>query len=287
MVDYWLSGKPLGKALEGMPFNLWRQGQHGDLPAYATDPAGFDIFLPPSRLDETDEYAGGDPYGVDELLTSPFHRARIDSAIELTQRAAASLPSPTILDLGCGEGHLLRRIGQAIPGAKLVGLDYSRSAIANARKVVPQAQLLVADANQAPFPDRSFDVVLCTNLWEHVEAPIALARDVRRILTTTGQLILSTPARYRFQNLRRVLAGDSVGFMSSMHVTEYSVGQVKEMLAFAGFAVLEVHAPDITRHFAGAPRRAVMRLADLALKAVRSHHVLEPTFFVTATPRTS
>ena len=286
MVDYWLSGKPLGKALQGVPLDTWMR-RPGGAHAYATDPAGFDIFLPAERLDQTDEYATGDPYGAEETLKSPFHRVRIESAIQLAQRAALDAPSASILDLGCGEGHLPRRIGEVIPNAKLVGLDYSRTAIANARKVVPQAQLVVADANEPPFADRSFDVVLCTNLWEHVEAPITLAREMRRLLTPNGQLVLSTPARYRFQNLRRILVGRPVDFMSRMHVTEYSVGQVKEMLGFAGLDVLEVHAPDIMRHFARAPRRAVVRLADLALKAVGSHHVLEPTFFVRDNCRTA
>jgi len=285
MVDYWLAGTTAGKALGGVPFNLWVQGlTQGETP-FATDAAGFDVFLTPERLDQTDEYAAGDPYGVDQTLTSQFHRARIDSAIQQTLAAVGDAGSATILDLGCGEGHLLRRLAEALPSATLVGLDYSRSAILNARKLVPQAQLLVADANEAPFADRSFDIVLCTNLWEHVDAPVALARRIQRMLRPSGQLILSTPARYRFQNLRRVLSGKSVDFMSKMHVTEYSVGQVKEMLRFAGLEVLEVHAPEITRHFARAPRRGVMHLVNFALKAVGSHHVLEPTFFVRATPR--
>jgi SAM-dependent methyltransferase len=282
-VDYQVAGKPAGKALEGAPLDAWLRGR-ADLP-YATDPAGFDVFLPPEQLDRTDEYATGDPYGVDETLSSPFHRGRIDAALEQTLLAVGGARSPVVLDLGCGEGHLLRRVGEAIPGAVLVGLDYSRSAIARAKQIAPGAQLVVADANQCPFPDQSFDVVLCTNLWEHVDAPVALARGIRRLLKPGGQLILSTPARYRLQNLRRVLAGNTVGFMSPMHVTEYSVGQVKEMLAFAGLDIVELHAPRISRHFARAPRRAVMRLAELALGTVGSHHVLEPTFFVRATPR--
>ena len=280
MVSYWTPGLHGGKPPQAVPFAAWSEASASG--AFAEHPSGFDVFLPPEALPAADEYAKGDPYGVDASLSSPFHRGRLETAERLALAAVEGVSRPALLDLGCGGGHLLAKLSERLPAAELVGLDYSLSAIAEARRVAPRAQLVVADALAAPFPDASFDAVLCTNLWEHVDSPIALARCMHRILKPGGQLILSTPSRYRFQNLRRALRGREMGFMSKMHVTEYTVGQVVEMLRFTSFEVVELTAPDIARHFAGLPRRVVTALLEKALRTIRSHHVLEAALFVRA-----
>lgn len=280
MVAYWTPELAHGEQPASIPFERWKDAWSTG--SFAQHPAGFEVFLPPARLPSADEYAEGDPYGVDAELSSPFHRARLDTAKRLTLAAAQGLSAPAVLDLGCGGGHLLARLAALIPTAQLVGLDYSLSAIAEARRVVPSAQLVVADALEPPFPSGTFDAVLCTNLWEHVDSPVALARSMHRVLKPGGQLVLSTPSRYRFQNLRRALRGRDMAFMSTMHVTEYSVGQVLEMLRFTQFELIEHVAPQVSRHMAGRPRRLITSLLETALRSVGSHHVLEPTVFVRA-----
>lgn len=52
---------------------------------------------------------------------------------------------------------------------------------------------IVSPANDIPVPDGSFDVVLCTEVLEHVSDPIAVAREFARIVAPGGQLILTAP----------------------------------------------------------------------------------------------
>ena len=49
------------------------------------------------------------------------------------------------------------------------------------------------DATSIPVPDGSFDVVLCTEVLEHVPEPIAAVREFARILAAGGRLILTAP----------------------------------------------------------------------------------------------
>jgi len=53
----------------------------------------------------------------------------------------------------------------------------------------------VSDISQIPVPDRSFDVVLCTEVLEHVPEPVAAIREISRILRPGGRLLLTAPQR--------------------------------------------------------------------------------------------
>lgn len=67
-------------------------------------------------------------------------------------------PGASILDVGCGKGFLLYDFTQAVPGAKVAGIDVSRYAVENAKEeVLPFLQ--VGRAEKLPYPDKSFDLV--------------------------------------------------------------------------------------------------------------------------------
>ena len=51
----------------------------------------------------------------------------------------------------------------------------------------------VSDAKSIPVPDASFDAVLCTEVLEHVPEPIAVVRELGRILAPGGRLLLTAP----------------------------------------------------------------------------------------------
>jgi ubiquinone/menaquinone biosynthesis C-methylase UbiE len=52
---------------------------------------------------------------------------------------------------------------------------------------------IVSDAKAIPVPDAGFDVVLCTEVLEHVPEPIAVVRELGRIVAPGGRLILTAP----------------------------------------------------------------------------------------------
>jgi protein-L-isoaspartate(D-aspartate) O-methyltransferase len=67
-----------------------------------------------------------------------------------------------ILDVGCGKGFLLYDLQQVIPGLEIVGTDISIYAIENAKEEI-RSSLQVCHANQLPFADNSFDLVISIN----------------------------------------------------------------------------------------------------------------------------
>jgi len=68
-------------------------------------------------------------------------------------------PGDSVLDVGCGKGYLLYDLTQVVPGLKVSGIDISEYAIKNAKDEV-KPFLQVGEAQNLPFPDNSFDLVI-------------------------------------------------------------------------------------------------------------------------------
>jgi SAM-dependent methyltransferase len=98
-----------------------------------------------------------------------------------------------VLDAGCGRGRtfLYRR---RLPSVRVVGLDLSPHARDN-----PNVDSQVRGTVETlPFPDASFDAVLCTHVAEHLPHPEAAFGEMARVLRPGGRLLLLTPNRRHY-----------------------------------------------------------------------------------------
>ncbi len=251
---------------------------------FARHPSGFNIFLAPDKLLASDEYLESDPYTVEENINSEFHTHRFEVTLELVREAVSSIKgAPKILDLGCGQGHITEKIREAFSDGEVTGLDYSVSAIEYAHKHFPKNDFSVGDAYHCPYTDGYFDIVVCNNIWEHVPDPLYLLSRIKRSIKSGGYLIVSTPSRYRVINLVRILRGQKIVFMSQHHVTEYTVGQVKEQLAYGGFDVRRVASRSVS--LLSKKGNFAKYIFTKLVKSLRSHHQLGPTVFYLAQER--
>lgn len=129
------------------------------------------------------------------------HRYRADDAGEgqyagwLAGLAERLPPGGAVLDLGCGAGVPVAR-ALAAAGFAVTGVDLSQVQVERARRLVPGARFLRADATQVEFPAGSFEAVVCLYTLIHLpldEQPALLGRvaDWLRpggwLLATTGQ----------------------------------------------------------------------------------------------------
>lgn len=251
--------------------------ENGVISKAANEKTPFPVHLSASEIAASDEYSGADPYSVEENLTGPFHQRRISLTVELLR----DIGSPArILDVGCGEGYITGEIKRAFPNADVHGMDYSLSAVRKAHASFPEISFSVGDALQRHYPEGPFDVVVYNNLWEHVTDPIGLVSRAKDVLCPDGYVIVSTPSRFRTSNLVRAMLGKKIRMMSKHHVTEYTVGQVKEQFAWAGFEVLNAFSR--TAGIGMLRSRVVGRIFSAWARLVGSHHQLEATVFFLA-----
>jgi SAM-dependent methyltransferase len=99
--------------------------------------------------------------------------------------------SAKLLDVGCGTGWLANHFSD------YTGIDGSQDAVEAARTHGRNVHL--GDlAGPLPFSDQSFDAVVLKDVLEHVPDPVALVRDVRRVLRPGGRVFASSPDAQRW-----------------------------------------------------------------------------------------
>ncbi|MHC5004416.1 MAG: class I SAM-dependent methyltransferase [Planctomycetota bacterium] len=121
--------------------------------------------------------------------------------IPMLREAAGVRPGRTVLDVGCGPGHVAGALSAG--GAAVTGIDFSARMIEVARLHCPEATFVEANAEQLPFPDASFEAVVSNFVVHHLARPDVVFREVRRVLVPGG--------RFAFVVFERPEAQSSIG----------------------------------------------------------------------------
>ncbi|MCG5238938.1 class I SAM-dependent methyltransferase [Azospirillum doebereinerae] len=137
-------------------------------------------------------------------------------------RIIADLPAQTVLDVGCGEGSLIQALRAGKP-AVYSGADFSESALRIARQRTPDAEFFRLDLTEGAL-DRRFDLVLCTDVVEHIEDDVTAIANLARM---TGKHLLVATMQGRMRAYEK-----GVG-----HVRNYRYGELKAKVEATGLVV--------------------------------------------------
>lgn len=115
-------------------------------------------------------------------------------------------PFASALDVGCGLGTTLIALRPRC--SEVIGLDLHPAG----KKAHPGLDIREHDLNSGslPFPDDRFDVVVCTEVLEHLFYPIRILQEIKRVLKPEGRAVISLPNAYHIYNRRDVLLGRPV-----------------------------------------------------------------------------
>lgn len=152
-------------------------------------------------------------------------------------RAETDTRVARLLDVGVGEGFALQRLVHQ--SDLTVGVEYRLDKL---RVTVDRLDVagIRADAGMLPFPDHAFDLVLCTEVLEHLVRPDLAVRELARV--TRGRCVVSVPWEpwFRLGNLAR---GKNVHDFGNdpEHVQHYSGRSLQSELR-ASFTTCSVDA---------------------------------------------
>jgi ubiquinone/menaquinone biosynthesis C-methylase UbiE len=176
----------------------------------------------------------------------------------LLVESAAPQPGEHILDVASGTGVVARRAApKARPNGRVVGLDISPNMLAVARAAAEREGFAIewreGQAEKLPFPDGSFDLVLCQfALMFFVDRAAAVA-EMHRVLKPGGRLWLSV-----FQGIERHPFYVTLDEAILKHLRDSGVGAIfslgdaetlRRLLANAGFRNVEVEPLSMTSRF--------------------------------------
>jgi SAM-dependent methyltransferase len=116
---------------------------------------------------------------------------------EYIRRAILAYRPATVLDAGCGRGFYLRLLHE-LPGIReIYGVDtnetYLRAAAQHVRS--ERVGLARADITDLPFPDGRFDLVICSEVLEHVRDDDRALEELARVIRPGGHLVITVPHR--------------------------------------------------------------------------------------------
>ena len=165
--------------------------------------AGYTHLLPPNRKhskapgDDKEMVAARSAF-LEKGYYLPLRQALEELACSLTD----SLPSPILLDSGCGEGWYTAGLFQALSAQgkppRVAGVDISKFALKKAAKRLPQGEFAVASVYRLPLPDQSADLI--TNVF----SPLA-AEEFARILRPGGHYLYVVPSARHLWQMKEVL----------------------------------------------------------------------------------
>lgn len=141
----------------------------------------------------------------------------------------SALRPRVVADLGCGDGLLLEHLTGAGAGSTFVGIDLSPAQIARNRARLPQIEWLCADIGADELPDglsARFDMVISSEVIEHVDDDRAFLKAARRIARPGGLLMLTTQSG----PIRPTE-------MSVGHVRHYTADSIRRALDDSGWAI--------------------------------------------------
>lgn len=112
---------------------------------------------------------------------NPLQRRLIQNSLNTVVALTRSLQVSTILDAGCAEGFVSQRLLEEWPHALVVGVDLDVEALARGRELHPAITFEPGDVTSLPFEDRSFDLVICSEVLEHLLHPEVALAELQRV----------------------------------------------------------------------------------------------------------
>jgi ubiquinone/menaquinone biosynthesis C-methylase UbiE len=143
-------------------------------------------------------------------------------------RSCVPLAGKRILDIGCGMGMYVSQFRQF--SSEVHGVDVDPDKVERASAWLPN--LHVAQAEDLPFPDSSFDVILLNEVIEHVEDDVQTIREAYRVLAPGGHIVIYAPNRlYPFETHGFFLGSRYFGPCNLPIVANWVPDQVRHVFA--------------------------------------------------------
>jgi len=152
-------------------------------------------------------------------------------------------PGKRVLDVGCASGYLAKRLIKK--GCQVFGVEIDKQAAREARKHCQK--VINADVeriDKLPFSDKFFDVIIHSDILEHLKRPDLVLIKFKKYLTDDGLVIASIPNIARIEFRLRLALGkfdyQESGILKKDHLRFFTLFSAKKMFQEAGFKITKI-----------------------------------------------
>ena len=203
---------------------------------------------------------------IDAAEPPPRHLGNLDANLRFLEQTGVLTPSAEILEIGSGTGALLHELRQR--NLRAQGVELREAFIEQARAWYGNIPISRVSGLALPFRDRSFDVVMSFDVFEHIPDSDAHLREVVRVLKPGGSYVLQTPNRWMnviFETIR----WRSFTAWREEHCSLHTLDELETRLRRHGFDIVRPYdIPVVNEFFRAKVRRYAGLPGTLALSLV-------------------
>lgn len=179
---------------------------------------------------------------VKHTSKNPLQRFLIERFFSTMIALARPLNAKKVLDAGCGEGFSLNKLMLNKIGKEIEGIEYSNEAIALGKKLFPNVKIKQGSIYELPYKNSSFDLVICTEVLEHLDDPTKALKEILRV--SKKNLIISVPNEPFFM-LSNFIRGKNISRLGNDpgHINHWSFISFKKYLRENGVKIKKVNLP--------------------------------------------
>jgi len=195
-----------------------------------------------------------DDSGEVEAYASAAAQAHLDAIdstfVEHALRLVKGCEHGRAIDIGTGPGQIVIKLACRLPRWSFVGVDRSAAMIVQARANLAAAgdargrvEFEIADGSRLPFPDKSFELVMCNSVLHHLAQPEKLLGEMARLATPGGAILLRDlrrPSRLAYPlHVRwhgRNYSGEMLRLYRDSVRAAYTTPELKRMLKASGIS---------------------------------------------------
>ncbi len=146
-----------------------------------------------------------------------------------------------VLDVGCATGYLGTKIKEK--ENTVVGIDISQSAITRAKDVLDDAICVDTEQQWPILPHSPYDLIIMSEIVEHVFDPVQVLKQALRNLTDDGQIIITTPNFMKWTHRLKFLFGNFAytdqGALDFGHIRLFTYKYLHQLVKDSGCKVVK------------------------------------------------
>lgn len=163
-----------------------------------------------------------------------WHYIKINNAKKIIK----NVDFKNCLDLGCASGYMISQIASSFPGKQYMGVDVYDRAISHAKKKYKNIKFRVVDPKKLPFRNNTFNLIICYETIEHVEDPEKSLKELKRVLSKGGTLLLAMDSgSLLFRIIWTIWENTKGKVWKGSHLHPFHHSELEDIIKSAGFKI--------------------------------------------------